>query len=137
MAREYALRGKTWNEIKGMNIDEFVKLLTARERRTFKRGLGEQHKKLLEKVRKKPEKFHKTHLRDMIIFPEMVGKKFGVHKGGAPEGDKSNKWATIEIKPEMIGFRLGDFAIPVKRVQHSAPGIGASRSTKHANMRTT
>ncbi len=137
MAREFRLRGKSWDEIKKMGVDEFVKLLTARERRTFKRGLGDQHKKLLEKVRKKPEKFHKTHLRDMIIFPDMVGKKFGVYKGGAAAGDKSTKWVTVEIRPEMIGFRLGDFSIPVKRVQHSAPGIGASRSTKHSNMRTT
>jgi len=137
MAREFTLRGKIWEEIKSLNIDEFIRLLPSRERRTLKRGLSEQQKKLLEKIKKHPEKFHKTHLRSMIILPDMVGIKFGVYKGGSIKGDKSNKWFTLEVKPEMVGFRLGDFAIPLKRVQHSAPGIGASKSTKHSSMKTT
>ncbi|MBI1978889.1 MAG: ribosomal protein S19 family protein [Candidatus Aenigmarchaeota archaeon] len=137
MAKEFALRGKTWDEVSGMTIEEFARLLSSRERRTLRRGLTEMQKKLLEKIKKTPDKFHKTHLRGMIILPEMVGKKFGVYKGGAAEGDKSNKWVTLSVTPQMVGFRLGDFASPIKRVQHSAPGIGASKSTKHASMRTT
>ncbi len=135
--KEFSLRGHSSEELKSMSIDEFARLLPSRERRSLKRGLTEQQKKLLEKIRKTPEKFHKTHIRNMIILPEMIGKKFGVYKGGAAEGDKSSKWVTLEIKPQMVGFRLGDFAIPIKRVQHSSPGIGASKSTKHASMKTT
>lgn len=137
MAKEFSLRGHTFEQLKGMSIEEFARLLNSRTRRTLKRGLTEQQKKLLEKIRKKPEKFHKTHIRNMVILPEMVGKKFGVYRGGAAEGDKSNKWVTLDVTQHMVGFRLGDFAIPVKRVQHSAPGIGASKSTKHASMKTT
>ena len=137
MAKEFSLRGKSFEELKGMTIDEFSRLLPSRQRRSLKRGLTEPQKKLLEKMRKKPEKFHKTHMRNMIILPEMVGKKFGVYKGGAAEGDKSSKWVTLDVMPKMVGFRLGDFAISVKRVQHSAPGIGASKSTKHSSMKTT
>ncbi len=137
MAKEFSLRGKNFEELRGMSIEEFARLLPSRERRSLKRGLTEQQKKLLEKIRKKPDKFHKTHMRNMIILPEMVGKKFGVYKGGAAEGDKSSKWVTLQVEPRMVGFRLGDFANPMKRVQHSAPGIGASKSTKHAAMRTT
>lgn len=137
MAKEFSLRGHSFEELKGMSIEEIARLLPSRERRSLKRGLTEQQKKLLEKTRKNPEKFHKTHIRNMIILPEMVGKKFGIYKGGAAKGDKSNKWFTLEIAPGMVGLRLGDFAVPVKRVQHSAPGIGASKSTKHASMKTT
>ena len=137
MAKEFSLRGHSFEELKGMSIDEFARLLPSRERRTLKRGMTEPQKKLIEKIRKKPDKFHKTHIRNMIILPEMVGKKFGIYKGGAAKGDKSNKWVTLEIAPKMVGFRLGDFAIPIKRVQHSAPGIGASKSTKHSSMKTT
>ncbi|MBI2543548.1 MAG: ribosomal protein S19 family protein [Candidatus Aenigmarchaeota archaeon] len=137
MAREFSFRGKTFEDLKKMSIDEIARLLPSRERRTLKRGMTEEQKKFLEKTRKNPDKFHKTHLRAMIILPEMVGKKLGVYRGGAAQGDKSNKWFTLEVKPEMVGFRLGDFAIPVKRVQHSSPGIGASKSTKHSSMRTT
>jgi len=114
-----------------MSIEEFARLLTSRERRSLKRGLTEQEKKLLEGVRKHPEKFHKTHLRRMIIFPEMVGKKFGIYIGGGKKEEAGAKWLPLTVQPEMIGKRLGDFAIPIKRVQHSAPGLGASKSSKH------
>ncbi|MBI2547110.1 MAG: 30S ribosomal protein S19 [Candidatus Aenigmarchaeota archaeon] len=137
MAKEFNFRGKTFEDLKKMSIDELARLLPSRERRTLKRGLTDSQKKLLEKMRKSPAKFHKTHVRNMIILPEMVGMKFGIYKGGAAGGDKSNKWVTLDITPHMIGFRLGDFAIPMKRVQHSAPGIGASKSTKHSSMKTT
>jgi small subunit ribosomal protein S19 len=70
-------------------------------------------------------------MRRMIIFPEMVGIKFGIYTGGGKEGDSQAKWFSLTVKPEMVGKRLGDFAVSVKRVQHSAPGIGASKGSKH------
>ncbi|MBI2545162.1 MAG: ribosomal protein S19 family protein [Candidatus Aenigmarchaeota archaeon] len=137
MAKEFLFRGLNLDKVKALTIDDFIKLLPSRERRTLKRGMSEQQKKLLEKIKRHPDKVHKTHLRSMIILPEMIGIKFGVYKGGSPEGDKTNKWVSVEVKSDMIGYRLGDFSIPLKRVQHSAPGIGASKSTKHSSMKTT
>ncbi len=137
MAKDFYLRGKRFEEVKDITVEELGRLLTSRERRSLKRGMSEDHKKLLEKIKRFPAKYHKTHLRNMIVLPQMVGAKMGIYKGGAAEGDKSNKWVTVDITPHMIGFRLGDFANPMKRVQHSAPGIGASKSTKHASMKTT
>lgn len=133
MVKEYRFKGYDLEKLKKMSIEEFAQLLPSRERRTLKRGLTQQQKKLIEKIRKHPGKFHKTHLRDLIILPEMVGQKFGVYAGGA-KGEGA-KWIPVEIKPEMIGHRLGEFAIPIKRVQHSAPGIGASKSSKHIAMK--
>lgn len=135
MAKEYRFRGHNLEELQKMSIEEFGRSLTSRERRTLKRGFSEQEKNFLEKVKKHPDKFHKTHLRRMIIFPDMVGRKFGVYIGGAKKEGGGAKWSSLTIKPEMIGKRLGDFAIPVKRVQHSAPGIGASKSSKHIAMK--
>ena len=135
MVKEFRLRGYKAEEIKKMSIDEFSHLLTSRERRSLKRGLTEEEKILLEDVRRHPEKFHKTHLREMIILPDMTGQKFGVFIGGAKKEDTGAKWASITVKPEMLGKRLGDFAIPIKRVTHSAPGIGASKSSKHIAMK--
>lgn len=135
MAKEFFFRGHNLEELKKMSVEDFARLLTSRERRTLKRGLSEEQKRFLEKVKKKPDKFHKTHLRGLIIFPEMVGKKFGIYTGGAKKEDSGAKWFSIVIKAEMVGKRLGDFAIPVKRVQHSAPGIGASKSSKHIAMK--
>lgn len=123
MPKEFSFRGMKIEELKELTIDEFAKLLTSRERRTIKRGFGEQEKKLLEGIRKNPEKFHKTHVRGMIILPEMVGARLGVFSG--------KDWVQLTITPEMIGHRVGEFSISIKRVKHSAPGIGASRGSKH------
>lgn len=130
MPKVFTYRGYDLEQLKKMSIDEFSKLLTSRERRSLKRGLTEEQRKLLDDIRKNPEKFHKTHARDMIILPEMVGAKIGVYVGGAKEGDKGARWATVIITPEMIGRRIGEFAIPIKKVKHSAPGIGATRGSK-------
>ena len=105
-----------------MSIEEFGRLITSRERRALKRGLTETQKKLFERIRKNPEKFHKTHERNMVILPEMIGAKLGVYNG--------KEWISVEIKADMVGHRLGEFALTRKRVKHSAPGIGASRSSK-------
>lgn len=134
--KEFRYRGFTEEELKKMSIDEFAKIADAKVRRKIKRGFTEQERKLLENIRKHPEKFHKTHVRDMIILPEMIGKKIGVYIGGSKAGETGGKWQSITITPDMVGFRLGDFAIPIKRVKHSAPGIGASRGSKHYATKT-
>jgi len=125
MARkEFRFRGYTLEELQKMSLAELAELFTARVRRHLKRGLTEQEKKLLEKIRKTPQdKFIKTHCRDMIILPEMVGRTIGVHNG--------KEFVPVKIMPEMIGHRLGEFALTRKPVQHSGPGVGASKSTKH------
>ena len=130
MPKEFKFRGLKLEQLKQMSIDEFAKLVKSRTRRRLKRGLTEQQRKLLENIRKNPTKFHKTHVRDMIILPEMVGAKIGVYIGGKA-GDATGKWPLITIVPEMIGHRIGEFAITIKQVKHSAPGIGASRGSKH------
>ncbi|HLC85017.1 MAG TPA: ribosomal protein S19 family protein, partial [Candidatus Nanoarchaeia archaeon] len=38
-------------------------------------------------------------------------------------------------QPEMLGHKLGEFAITKKRVAHSAPGIGATRSSASLSVR--
>ncbi len=134
MAKIFTFRGYTLEELKKMSINEFAKLLTSKERRSLRRGLTERQKKLLEEIRKNPEKFHKTHERDMVILPEMVGAKIGVYIGGTKK-EESGKWVPITITPQMIGHRLGEFAITCKRVKHSAPGIGATRGSKHVALK--
>ncbi|MBN3274545.1 RS15 protein, partial [Polyodon spathula] len=64
----------------------------------------------------------KTHLRDMVILPEMVGSMVGVYNG--------KTFNQVEIKPEMIGHYLGEFSITYKPVKHGRPGIGATHSSR-------
>jgi len=127
MARLFTYKGFTLEQLKEMSLEQFSKLLPSRERRTLLRGLSEGQKKLLEKIRKEPEKFHRTHERDMIILPEMVGVKLGVHNG--------KEYVPVTITPVMIGHRLGEFALTRKRVKHSAPGVGATRASKHIPLK--
>ncbi|EGW03085.1 40S ribosomal protein S15 [Cricetulus griseus] len=64
----------------------------------------------------------KTHLRDMIILPEMVGSMMGVYNG--------KTFSQVEIKPEMICHYLGESSITYKPVKHGWPGIGATHSSR-------
>jgi small subunit ribosomal protein S19 len=63
----------------------------------------------------------------MIILPEMIGLTVGVHNG--------KDFVQVEIKPEMIGHYLGEFAITNKPVRHGTPGIGASRSSMYVPLK--
>jgi small subunit ribosomal protein S19 len=104
-----------------MSLEEFAKLLPSRERRSLLRGFTPKQKKLIEKLRKST-KLVRTHCRETIIIPEMIGKKIAIHSG--------KEWEVITINVEMVGHRLGEFALTRKRVMHSAPGVGATKSSK-------
>jgi len=129
MMREFTYRGYTIEQLQSMPLEEFVKLLPSRQRRSLLRGLTEEQQKLLEKIRKakrlmeqgkRPPKI-KTHRRDMIILPEMVGVTVHVYNG--------KEFVPVEIKPEMIAHYLGEFAPTCKQVVHGEPGLKATRSS--------
>jgi small subunit ribosomal protein S19 len=101
-------------------------LMGARQRRKLKRELREKEEKLLEELKSDKESV-RTHQRDVIVLPGMVGKKIGIHNG------KSFEY--VEIKPEMIGHYLGEFALTRKRVLHGAAGVGATRSSKYVPLK--
>jgi small subunit ribosomal protein S19 len=134
MPKEFAYRGHSLNSITGMSMDEFINLLPARQRRSLQRGLTPEQRILLEKLRgvKEAQKQNKdatlkTHVRDLIILPEMVGAKINVHNG--------KEFVAVEIKPEMMGHYLGEFAVTNKPVRHGTPGIGASRSSMYVPLK--
>lgn len=71
------------------NSNQLVELMHSRARRRFSRGLKRKPMALIKKLRKakkeappneKPE-IVKTHLRNMIIVPEMTGSIIGVYNG--------------------------------------------------------
>jgi small subunit ribosomal protein S19 len=134
MPKEFSYRGHSLQSIEGMSMDEFINLLPARQRRSLQRGLTAEQRILLEKLRVAKEQQKqgkevnlKTHVRDLIILPEMVGAKVQVHNG--------KEFVAIDIKPDMIGHYLGEFAITNKPVRHGTPGIGASRSSMYVPLK--
>ncbi len=125
--REFTYRGYTLEELKEMSLDELKDLLPARARRSLDRGLNVEEKRLLERVENKDKDVYRTHRREMIILPEFVGEKFAIHNG--------EDFETVKIEPEMIGHYLGEFALTRKEVEHSGPGIGATRSSKYIPLK--
>jgi len=134
MPKEFMYRGLTLNQLQNMSMDEFINLLPSRQRRSLRRGLQPEQRILLEKVRRSMEALKKgagsavkTHVRNMIILPEMVGMAIQVHNG--------REFVQVEIKPDMIGHYLGEFAVTNKPVRHGTPGIGASRSSMYVPLK--
>jgi len=128
--KKFRYRGRTLEELLQMPLDEFVKLLPARQRRSLLRGFTPAQKKLLLKTRKARVKASKgkrvvikTHVRDLVILPEMVGLTIAVYNG--------KEFVPIRIVPQMIGHYLGEFSHTTKIVQHGEPGLKATRSSLH------
>ena len=124
--KEFTYRGKGIEELKNMSLNELASLLPARQRRSLKRGLTEQQKILLSRIKKNKVNL-KTHCRDMVILTEMIGKTIKVYNG--------KEFAPVIIVDEMIGHCLGEYALTRRRVEHSAPGIGATRSSASLSVK--
>ncbi len=134
MPKEFMYRGRTFKELQNMSMDEFILLLPSRHRRSLQRGLTTEQRILLEGVREAKAALDKgqsvvvkTHARDMVILPEMVGVTILLHNG--------KEFAPVEITPQMIGHYLGEYAITNKPVKHGQPGIGASRSSMYVPLK--
>ena len=125
MVKIFNYHGKTIEELKKLELKEFMQLLPTRQRRSFKRGFTEEQKKLLLKIDKaikgEYKKPIKTHCRDMIILPKMINLTIHIHNG--------KKFVPVELQPETIGMYLGELVMTRQKVEHSAPGIGATKSS--------
>ncbi len=120
--KKFVFKGKTLEELKKLDVREFAKYSTSSSRRyilrnfqTIEQFLKESREK---NDRKKPIK---THNRDLVIVPEMVGWKISVHRG--------NSFEPVEIVEEMMGHKLGEFALSRKKVVHTKSGAGATKGS--------
>ncbi|KAH3902900.1 probable 40S ribosomal protein S15 [Saccharomycodes ludwigii] len=124
--KTYSYKGVDLEQMLTMPTEEFVKLAPARVRRRFARGMSSKPAGLLKKLRaaklaavenEKPDVV-RTHLRNMIIVPEMIGSVVGVYNG--------KSFNQVEIKPEMVGHYLGEFSITYTPVRHGRAGATTS-----------
>jgi small subunit ribosomal protein S19 len=123
---EFTYRGKTLQDLKKLSLEEFAELLPARQRRTISRGLGDEHKKILNKINDGDTTI-KTHLRDMIILPGMVGLNLEIYNGKSFE--------KVEVIPEMLGHYFGEYSFTRRRVSHGSAGVGATKSSKFVPLK--
>jgi len=133
--KEFLYRGYTIEELKALpltapedDIDALsvAALMPSRVRRTLDKGLPEDMQHFLDRIRSESGTI-RTHCRSMYVLPEMVGRTVGIHDGRV--------FIEIEIKPEMIGHALGEFAGTRRSVTHTGPGVGATRSSKHVALK--
>ena len=127
MPKDFNYRGKTIEELKAMSMDEFIRMLPSRMRRSLKRGLSQEQRIVLEKLRKDDGKPVRTHARDLVIMPEMLGKTIHCYTG--------KEFKEITINQKMMGHYLGEYAISITPVRHGRPGIGASRSSMYIPLK--
>ena len=121
--KEFLYRGYPLEELVAMPLDQQLELMPSRARRFFKRTFDHETQVFWEKVQKAGEGDElRTHLRDFPITPQFVGKMVHIHNG--------KEFQKIGITSEMIGHKLGEFALTRKTVKHTGPGVGATRSSK-------
>ena len=131
MVKEFSYRGIPQDELENMSLEKLFQLFNSRQRRSLTRGITDGKRKLIEEIKAaKAGKLTnpiKTHCRDLIILPYMVGIPVNVFSG--------KEFVPVHIKTEMIGHYLGEYVITNRRVSHGAPGVGASRSSLYVPLK--
>ncbi|KAF8141626.1 ribosomal protein S19-domain-containing protein [Boletus edulis] len=117
--RTFSYRGVELDKLLDLSNEELVH---ARARRKFNRGLKRRPMAKKEAPPNEKPAIVKTHLRDMIIVPEMIGSVVGIYNGKV--------FNPVEIKPEMTGHYLAEFSCSYRPVKHGRPGIGATHSSR-------
>ena len=156
MVKEFEYRGVPIADLEKMQLDKVVVMLNARQRRSLRRGVTDGKRRLVARIRAAKKAAAgggggaadaaaaaaaaapaggsggggagiRTHLRDLIVLPFMVGATVNVFNG--------KEFKPVEIKPEMIGHYIGEYSLTSRRVSHGAPGVGASRSSLYVPLK--
>jgi len=104
-------------------------MLHSRGRRKFKRGSINKHLlKRLAKAKANPDKdgrprIIKTHCRDQLILPEMLGSQVGVYQGLG--------YYLVDCKAPMVGHYLGEFSITYAPVKHGEKTKKGQATSSH------
>ncbi|WP_421910018.1 30S ribosomal protein S19 [Methanolacinia petrolearia] len=123
---EFTYHGYKIEELQQMSLTELLPIMPSRARRKYNRGLSPGQEKLISDMREGKERV-RTHLRDMVVMPEMIGKTIEVHNG--------KEFVKVELQPEAVFHYLGEFALTRRRVTHGSAGIGATRSSKYVPLK--
>eukprot|EP01132_Coremiostelium_polycephalum_P006034 gene6034-7518_t len=128
--KKFTYGGVPLESLLDLKEQQLAELLRFRARRKLKRATP-KHDNFFKKCRaakaavtqvgEKP-KVIKTHARNILIVPELIGSMVGIYNGKV--------FNQVEIKPEMIGHYLGEFSLSYKSVNHGRPGIGATHSSR-------
>lgn len=121
--KEFTYKGLTIEELKKLDVREFAKYLKSRQRRTVLRQF-QKVEDFINRARKKQKRDKKirTHQRNLVVVPQMIGMKISIHNG--------HTFVLIDVTGEMLGHKFGEFAPTRGRVKHGSAGVGATKGTK-------
>tara|TARA_B100000315_G_C14422031_1_gene516029 strand:+ start:381 stop:782 length:402 start_codon:yes stop_codon:yes gene_type:complete len=121
--KQFVYRGKTLSELKSLDVREFAKYLKSNQKRFVLKQFQEIEKFVVRanaKIAK--NKPIKTHSRDLIIIPEMIGMRIHIYNG--------KTFIPVNVVGEMLGHRFGEFAPTRARIKHGKAGVGATKGTR-------
>jgi small subunit ribosomal protein S19 len=122
--KQFIYKGKSIEELKTLDVREFTKYLPSRQKRSVLRNfqvIEDFIKRANEKLAK--GKKIRTHQREIIIVPQMVGMTIQVHNG--------RNFNPVLIETEMLGHRLGEMSATRAKIVHNKAGIGATKGSKN------
>lgn len=126
--KEKEYRGMTVAQLKALDTREFARLVKSRPRRAIMRNYNviEAFVKKCKacEANKKPIR---THDRALTIVPAMIGLTVAIHNG--------KDFMPVKITEEMLGHRLGEFALTRKAVKHGAAGVGATKGSSSLSVK--
>jgi small subunit ribosomal protein S15e len=131
-------RGIDMEKLLEFDLKKLTTLFRARQRRRFnhsEQSRWGKYNRFIKKLRdaKKNQKVGekpiaiKTHLRNCVIIPEMVGSIVEVYNGKV--------FNPVEVKSDMIGTYLAEYSLSYKPVKHGKLGVGATRSSKFTSLK--
>jgi small subunit ribosomal protein S19 len=123
---EFTYHGFKIDELRAMSLQDLIPIMPSRIRRKVIRGWTIGEEKLILDLRNQESRI-KTHQRDMIILPDMIGRELEIHNG--------KEFIRVELQPESIFHYLGEFALTRRKVSHGSAGIGATRSSKFVPLK--
>lgn len=121
--KDFTYKGLTIEELKKLDVREFAQYLRSRQRRTVLRQFQEIEK-FVSRAKEKQEKGKRirTHKRDIVVVPQMIGMKIAIYNG--------KNFVVVEITGEMLGHKFGEFAPTRNRVKHGSAGVGATKGSR-------
>ncbi len=122
---EYTYHGYNLEALQAMSMEELLPLMPSGARRKVLRGFTAGEEDVRAKI--VAGDGVRTHIRSMIILPEMVGKKVAIYSG--------KEFVEVEIPVEGIFHYFGEFALTRKKVSHGSAGVGATRSSKYVPLK--
>jgi len=122
LARSF--KGEPYSVIKNYSLEKLSQVLDARARRCIQRGFVQKYERTYKNILRRAEQGikNKTHRRNLLILPNLVGLSICVHNG--------KDFVPLLVTEEMLGRKLGEFVATKKIVKHAGKkGIGATKGS--------